>query len=257
MSRFTLYSIPVVISLILILFPVINPGAINVNADACGEYCECKHQCSEIIANNALVQIPAQPMNTWSNIAFLVVGLMALRRRKGPAARWFAISCAVLCLGSGAFHSFLTVAGQRWDVIGMFFVFNFLAVYAMFVMHENAKTEAHELRWFRIAVLLSAIVSVVMAIFVVDLDSTKVLAIASAFIIGHLILAVIEKSASLKEVLLALSPFAVAFVFRQLDVNGTLCDPTSWFQGHAVWHVFAAWGIYEIYKLLDVIRHER
>lgn len=249
MSRFTLYAIPVVISIIIIFFPVLNPGLVEVNPDACGEYCECKNQCPEIIENNALVQIPAQPMNTWSNIAFLIAGLIAWRKRKGPASRWFAISCTVLCLGSGAFHSFLTVAGQRWDVIGMFFVFNFLAVYALFVTHE--------LKWFRIAVGLSAVVSLAMAIFVVDLDSTKVLAIASAFIIGHLILAVIDDKASWRELLRALGPFAVAFIFRQLDVSGTLCDPTSWFQGHALWHVFAAWGIYEIYSLLSVIRHER
>lgn len=249
MSRFTLFTIPVIISLVLIFLPVLTPDLISVNPDACGEYCEYKNQCTEIKAESALVQIPAQPMNTWSNLAFLVVGLLALRKRKDAAARWFAISCTVLCLGSGAFHSFLTLAGQRWDVIGMFFVFNFLAVYAMFVTHK--------LKGFGFAVGLSAVISVAMAFFVADLSSTRVLAIASVFIVGHLVLAVIDKTASIKEILKALAPFGLAFLFRQLDVSGTLCNPTSMFQGHAVWHIFAAWGIYEIYLLLNVIRYER
>ena len=249
MQRFSFLTIPVLISIFLIYFPVVNPDIILVNEDACGEYCECKHQCEEIIHTGSLVQIPAQPLNTWSNLAFLVVAILALRKKEYDTAKWFALSCTVLCLGSGAFHSFLTVAGQRWDVIGMFFVFNFLAIYAMFVTYD--------VKWFRPAVVISALVSLIMARFVADLSSTTVLMVASIFIIGHLILAVIGKRASWKEVGWVLIPFGIAFTFRQLDVSGTLCSPESWFQGHALWHIFAAWGIYEIYKLLNTIRFHR
>ena len=249
MQRLSFFAIPVLISIFIIYFPIVNPDLIRVNEEACGEYCECKHQCDEIRHTGSLVQIPAQPMNTWSNLAFLAIAIIALRDRQNATAKWFALSSVLLCLGSGAFHSFLTVAGQRWDVIGMFFVFNFLAIYAMFVMYE--------FKWFRIAVIISAIISLVMARYVADLSSTTVLMVAAVFIIGHLVQAAIDKRAKWKEVAWVLLPFAIAFTFRQLDVNGTLCSPESWFQGHALWHIFAAWGIWEIYKLLNVIRFDR
>ena len=249
MRRYLFFAVPVALTLFIILFPVVNPSLVPVNVDACGEYCECKHQCGEIRETGELVQIPAQPLNTWSNLAFLVVAIIALRQRRNPTAIWFAVSCILLCIGSAAFHSFLSKAGQRWDVIGMFFVFNFLAIYAMFVTHE--------VKWFRIAVLISAVVSIVMARFVVNLSTTVVLLVASLFIIGHLVIAVIDKTASWKEVLWVLFPFAIAFAFRQMDVNGILCNPESFYQGHALWHIFAAWGVYEIYRLLDTIRFER
>ena len=249
MQRYFFFAVPIALTLFIILFPVVNPTLVPVNVDACGEYCECKHQCGEIIHTGELVQIPAQPMNTWSNLAFLVVGILALRKKRNPTAIWFFISCTLLCIGSAAFHSFLTKAGQRWDVIGMFFVFNFLAIYAMWVTHE--------VKWFRLAVLASAVISLIMARFVADLSTTVVLMVASIFIIGHLVITVFDNKASWKEVLWVLFPFAVAFGFRQMDVAGILCNPESFYQGHALWHIFAAWGVYEIYLLLDKIRFER
>ena len=74
----------------------------------------------------------------------------------------------------------------------------FLAIYAMFVTYE--------FKWFRIAVAISAVASLIMARFVADLSSTTVLMVASIFIIGHLLLAVIDKRASLERVGMGIGP---------------------------------------------------
>ena len=57
-----------------------------------------------------------------------------------------------------------------------------------------------------------------------------------------------------KKALVILGLFVLAFLFRQLDVSGTLCDPGSWFQGHAVWHVLCGIGIYTVFRFFHDIR---
>ena len=249
MARNALLGIPVLISMLLIFFPVLNPDQVPVRAESCGEYCERGGDCQQIIAAQQLVRIPAQPLNTWSNLAFLIAGFFVFRKRKTLAGTWFAVSCVILGLGSGAFHSFMTQAGQRWDVLGMFLVFNFLAVYAMLVTQKYDK--------YYWAVGLSVAISLVLHLFFVDLSSTIVLAVASTIIVVHMGIAVINDRLELKRMGLTLVPFAIAIVFRQLDVNGILCYPNSiLYQGHAVWHVLAAFGIFLIFRVFEELRYE-
>lgn len=246
MSRNWLLGIPVLIAVAVIFLPILNPDLVPVQAERCGEYCERQDQCAVIVSTGKLVSIPAQPVNTWSNIAFLIAGLFVFRKRKTVVGTWFAISCAVLGLGSGAFHSFMSNGGHFWDLVGMFLVFNFLAVYSMFVTHE--------MKNYVLAVVISAVLSLVMALFIADLSSTLILGVASLTLVVHLVLAAINGRIKWKQIGLALLPFAVAFVFRQMDVAGVWCDPQSIYQGHGVWHIFAAIGIYAMFRLLEDLR---
>ena len=132
------------------------------------------------------------------------------------------------------------------DLLGMFLVFNFLAVYSMFVTHKQNN--------YLLAVLISAVASLLLALFVVDLSSTLILGVAGLTLIIHMGLAAVNKHVTWKAVGLTLLPFAVAFVFRQLDVAGVFCDPNALYQGHGVWHIFAAIGTYSVFRLLEDLR---
>jgi hypothetical protein len=243
MTRLLLLGIPVAISLVMIYFPVINPGLIPVFAEHCGEYCEHNTDCAIIVQNQQLIRVPAQPVNTWSNISFLILGLWVYRRRRSITAVWFALSCVVLGAGSGAFHSFMSRGGHLADLIGMFLVFNFLAVYNMFVTHRFKK--------FFYAVAISAVMSLVTALYVADLSSTAVLGATGITVVVHLVFAVINKRITWQQAAMAIAPFLLAFAFRQMDVAGIFCFPNSIYQGHGVWHVLAAVGIYQVFHLLE------
>ena len=238
--------IPAAVALVFVFLPVLQAGDFNVNEKACGEYCEASDQCAVIDTLNP----PLQPINTWTNLAFLVAGLMVFRRRKDRVGKLFLAATIVLTVGSGMFHAFMTRGGQLADEIGMYAVFSFLAVYATFVTFKL------DLKNVWPITIASGVVGLLLAFFVTELASTSVLAILSLVIIGALIVGALNKRTSWKAIGMALLPFAVAFLFRQLDIMRVICDPQSWFQGHGVWHVLAAVGVYMIFQQIEKIDGE-
>jgi hypothetical protein len=243
--RAGLLVLPVFIIATFLLFPALQPNITHVNALACGEYCEGKAECSAMLDVNAPVRVPAQPVNTWTNLAFLIAGVLVFRKRKSTAALWFAIAMLILGVGSATFHAFLSVAGQRWDVIGMFLVFGFLAAYAIFATLD--------MKYHVVAAVLAAAARVLVTFFFVGLSTTLVIGVASVFILFHLVVAFANGKIDGRPILGAIAPFAVAFLFRQLDVLGIFCAPTSLYQGHGVWHVLAAIGLFRIFGLLETL----
>jgi hypothetical protein len=56
----------------------------------------------------------------------------------------------------------------------------------------------------------------------------------------------------------ALATLGLAYLSRELDVTGKWCNPTSFLQGHAVWHVLVAAPLLMAYLMLrsEVIFYE-
>ena len=243
--RTLIITLPVCLCVLLIFFPVLSPNLIPLNEEKCGEYCEAFTECTVMEQSNQLTQIPAQPANTWSNFAFILAGLYIIRRRKTPVGAYFGFCCIILGLGSGAFHSYLSKAGQRWDVLGMFLVFNFLAGYAIYVTKNYQK--------FYGVIAVSLLLSVLLAL-VVNLSSTLVLGITFSIILVHMGLAVHNRRISWQRMAWTLSPFLVGILFRQLDVNKVMCNPDAFLQGHALWHIFSALGIFLIFRVFEEMR---
>ena len=218
------------------------PENVNFKSWKCAEYCERSDECTD-----TLTSIPAQPANTYSNILYLLAGLAALLRKRKLASVTFATACGILFVGSSWFHALISVNGQLADVIGMYCVFSFLASYAIVTTQD-----LHQRYW--LATLLAVLVAVPLVIFADRISSTSVLIITGLIVAGNIILALICKKQSGKKALVILGLFVLAFLFRQLDVTGTLCNPGSWFQGHAVWHVLCGIGIYTVFRFFHDIR---
>jgi dihydroceramidase len=83
-----------------------------------------------------------QPMNTWSNLAFVLVGLLILEDVLRPAStrsnllaqrRTYGViyGTAVILIGLGSwfYHASLTFIGQWFDVMGMYLLGTFMVLY--------------------------------------------------------------------------------------------------------------------------------
>jgi len=189
----------------------------------------------------------AQPANTWSNVAFVVVGLLIIahggtntaRRpvspitRRGSAAVYGA-AAVVTGLGSMFYHASLTFVGQFCDVLGMYLFAAFILLYAVgrvrplggrtFVIAYVALNAA--LAWLLITVpglrrwLFAALLLAALAC---ESRAQR----AAAHIDARWLWA-------------AVATLAVAFVIWILDLTKVLCVPESWVQGHAAWHILGA-----------------
>lgn len=219
------------------------PGAPNRCLETFGCFCEAPRP--------GLVR---QPANTFSNLGFVAVGLGIAaahgRMRAGRAApptnpltsgrlvsTLASVAVALLGPGSMFLHASLTGWGGAVDVLSMYLWVTFAIAYAA-----------------RRALSLSArgFVLLYAALFAGAAWSKLGTPVSSDLVFGLLIagfllgeLAVWRRRALAQErrwLALALLCFGVAFALwlPSRGPGGALCEPHSWLQGHAAWHLLSA-----------------
>ena len=89
-----------------------------------GELRGCKH-------GYTATGIPVEPVNTYSNLAYLAAGWVVYRTLGGGTALVFCSAMAFLCFGSALYHGVKTRWSARWDHGGMYAVVGGLGFYVM------------------------------------------------------------------------------------------------------------------------------
>ncbi len=201
-----------------------------------------------------------QPVNTWSNLGFVFVGLLAIaiaRHDLPRAARWgtsnlirtrlvypavYGTAAVLIGIGSMFYHSSLAFAGQVVDVISMYLMTTFMVIYN--VSRMRRLSDRTFLASYLVANVALGYVSIAWPvlrryIFVV----LMVAALASEWAVRR------TRRPKVNAAFLygALASLVGACTMWILDVTRVLCSPGSWFQGHAVWHVLMAAVIGFIY----------
>jgi hypothetical protein len=93
-----------------------------------GELRGCQHGYS-------ITGIPVEPVNTYSNLTYLIAGWMVYRTFGGGPALVFCFAMAFLCFGSALYHGVKTRWSARWDHGGMYAVVGGLGFYVMVAGH--------------------------------------------------------------------------------------------------------------------------
>ncbi|MFQ5514042.1 MAG: ceramidase domain-containing protein [Myxococcota bacterium] len=186
------------------------------------------------------------PANTWSNLAYLLLGLVMwrqARRRPGSPVALFAPASLFLGLASGVYHASYTFFFQFFDFVGMF-------VFCFLILGMNAR----RLGWIAEPRLATAIgVGVV-------ISSAALPLLFRAGIPIQLMVVILIGIALAQETVLwrrcrergayrlyavAVGLLAAGALCSALDLSRVLCDPSNhWLQGHAVWHVLTAGSLY-------------
>ncbi len=194
----------------------------------CAEYCEHSHRCGSL-STRASIQ---QPLNTWSNLGFLLVGALAIARTRDAGGLLFGAGCGVLAAGSFLFHASVTREFQWLDVVGMYAA---LAAVAARAVHD-----AGRIGW-RIVLPAYAAVLLALALYKWMLPTTLVLVALASIASSGLVVLGREGRTTLRAGVAPLALIAIAFVVREADVKRWLCWPDSvLYQGHALWHLLSA-----------------
>jgi hypothetical protein len=200
--------------------------------------------------------------NTWSNLAYVAVGLYGLafawhdRRRCDHAAEGgylvrtpplsflFGLACCWLGAGSGLFHASLTRFGQRLDVASMYgglLVFIAIGLGRWLPAVKFAAGRPPLPTWpvfGGLAVVASALLyRFKWSMSAVVVLTTLILAVATLSLLDHFHPA---RKMSARWAVSAVLALAAAVACRQLDVAGRFTGPDAWLQGHALWHVLTA-----------------
>ncbi|KRF38731.1 ceramidase domain-containing protein [Terrabacter sp. Soil810] len=179
-----------------------------------------------------------QPANAWSSLAFVVAGAAALLLR--PAARpervlvpLLGVALAAVGLGSFAFHATLTLWGQFVDVFPMYAVGCVLLAGALVRLGWTTPRRA--------AVGGVALLVALGVLLWLWPESRRVL--FAAVLLPGIVLELVRTrrvGGDGRWLHVGLGLLVAAYALWVLDQAGLLCDPTSWLQGHAAWHVLGA-----------------
>lgn len=184
-----------------------------------------------------------QPLNTWSSVIFILIGLWAARRSfldRQPTPRLppvrnhqmygllYGGALVMLGIGSWLFHASLTYLGHFVDVVGMYFLGGFLFTYGWSRKLRQSPTG------FTIVYTLVVLPLVLFQWFRPE---------ASRYAFAILILAALSIEIILHNSLNnwlfvgAVITLGLGFGIWILDEKKLLCWPESCIQGHAIWHI--------------------
>lgn len=235
------------------------PGDTNTCYKSSGN-CYCENIDQRNPQNSAILRNPgmfAQPVNTWTNVGFMVVGLFMLwwigwERATGRQAPYSNLITAgtlyatlyggfTVFLGPGSmfFHASMREWAGWFDVMSMNFFLAFVPAYNLVRRFDWPK-------WVGIVIYAGLVVIEGTLDLVDPVDSLIFFAVLGVIAIASQLL--VAFSSAIQTALsgkvwfwVGVGVFVTAFVIWFLSwTNGPLCDPGSLLQGHGIWHLLSA-----------------
>lgn len=187
----------------------------------------------------------AQPVNTYTNLAFALVGLLIINstRRGGESpfmqhrAYGYTFGGAVVLIGMGSlfYHASLSFVGQWFDVMGMYLLITFMLLY------DVARLRPIGGKYFALIYILA---NIALGILLVVMPEARRLVFALLVILTLALEVIIWRlrhpNIRYAWLIAAVITFAVAYGIWLLDNSRMLCAPESLLQGHAIWHMLSA-----------------
>lgn len=198
-----------------------------------------------------------QPWNTFSSFFYSFVGTYIMcipSLRKGKSIKIYenkiikfiyAFSLIITGLGSAFLHISLTFIGQTTDVVGMYLLSTFIILYAIL---RNKKVSTARF------VILMLITNLILFIPLVFLPVVRRNLFAVLMVIGLIVEYKFNKhnQGNRSDLLFTCAGIMIfGFIFWILDNAKLFFNPTSFFQGHVIWHLcgaITAWLLYYYYE---------
>lgn len=197
-----------------------------------------------------LCQWVSEPANTWSNLGYLIAGLLiaylSFKNRHNTNMKQFGPIIFFMGAMSFFYHQSNFYGSQILDFVGMFF---FVGWAIGMNLIRLGKLEPKGLKWFNLT-LGSTLTGLMHVMYMYQIKFQAIVLIAALAIIVTEILARKIKTVNYNWFITSLVTITAAFGFSISDGKRIWCDPTQhgWFsQGHALWHWIAAVSMVTIY----------
>lgn len=180
-----------------------------------------------------------EPANSWSNLAYLFVGVLLFFKLSKTSLKFFSYAVFFIGLMSFIYHSTNNYLSQLGDFIGMFTMMSFLLTFNMHRLFNHLLTNFFATYWF--FVFINTLIFLCFGI--LDLPVQKIMLINALPIIVFDLFAGFREQ-TLKKYnyfTLTLVLLIVAQGFAIIDIQRIYCEPeNSWLHGHVLWHLLSA-----------------
>ncbi len=186
--------------------------------------------------------IISEPINTWSNLGLILIGLWILFRFRSYLGRFF--GGAVFAMGSLSFiyhasNNFLT---QYIDFLGMYFVMSFLVTGTL--LRFFRASQASFFTWYWFIYSLHCVSFMVFHILEVPVQYIMYLNLGPVILMEFVIYLRTRKWEEQKFFLFGLFLTLMAQTIALVDIQRIYCNPSGWVHGHALWHLIGALAVY-------------
>jgi hypothetical protein len=205
------------------------------------------HFCEE-----ELCAVIEQPANTWSNLAYIFVGILVARlaiKEGHKHLSFIGVVAAVIGVGSFFFHMSSTHLGEIVDLGAMFFFSAYVLVinFRRYVHREYGPWSKKELMAYLALALSGCLVTYLFKGWVGTVYFAVQATIAGSLEVRTLRFR--QENVSYKPMLGLLFAFGLAWTLWWFDQLGIGCNPTNHLiQGHAGWHLSNAFVFYFLYR---------
>ena len=198
----------------------------------------------------AVVQEPA---NTWSNLAYILVGLwiLAQARKRHP---FRILAAAVIVMGSLSliYHASNTYATQVLDFVGMFAYIGLLLVWNLRRLGFFAGRTRSVVVYFLVVYANMALLLVFPLVLGLPIQAiilfNTILAFGLEAFLARRTAAVLG-TRPYRDYGMAAGLLTLASAASALDLSRRWCDPANhWIQGHALWHVLTAASVVFVFR---------
>ncbi|MCH2169143.1 ceramidase [Myxococcota bacterium] len=194
-----------------------------------------------------LCQVVTAPANTWSNLAYLGIGIVMWWQARKLGRRdlvFYGPATIVMGAFSLAYHASYTFFFQFFDFVGMFVFLDL-----MIVMDLQRLDRLKQLHPWSAWLLLVVVSSALVPLFFFAGIPIQLLVAGTVpvwlWLEGSLLR---ERGGSRALLVTSLALAMLALLFSASDVTGVFCDPTDHIvQGHAIWHLLSACAFYALF----------
>ena len=232
-------------------------------ADLHGDQCEKPRSKSSVV----------EPANAWSNLAYMLAGILILLRARSLPGILFGANLCALALFSGFYHATLKGLPQIMDVAWVYAALFSAILFGVYTLLRAFGVELWWWLWTILVIFLDILGLLIRRSF--GWDSTVVfivlVVLMTLILIGIIITSAVQGKVArqfgadygwwyLSLELLGVAAIAgVGFMFRLGDgyakdsrgniVENFLCNPDSIVQSHALWHILSAAALLLAYDL--------
>lgn len=189
-----------------------------------------------------LCQWVSEPANSWSNIGYLLVGVLFFwiaRNEKSKALRYYGPAAIWVACTSFLFHMSVTYFFQVADYLGMFLYFYLLLIQNLIRLGKLKQSTIIRNVWGTSLLTLGMTYVTTLLHFPVQLY--VVFLIIAILVTETMIYRRLTRAVDYGYFFGSITAIGAAAVFSALDLSRQWCHPEQHFlQGHALWHLFGA-----------------
>lgn len=200
----------------------------------------------------------SEPSNTWSNLAYIAIAIIifiSTRKTRSMSLRWVPFAFLLMGVGSFFYHASNFYISQIFDFVGMYFLVHWFI--AINLMRAKLMGPRRATIFYINFIIVNILALHIM--YLLNLKFQVLIAIAGLLVVATEWAARKKNSIPKEQKWLVIGVILIVSgeVFSLLDLSRTWCDPTNHIvQGHAIWHVLSAIGLFFAYKHFEQFEAE-